>query len=567
MLDLVLRGGTVCDGSGGPAFTADVAIAGGRVAAIGRVSEAARHAVDVAGLIVAPGFVDVHTHYDAQVSWDRMLTPSCWHGVTSVVIGNCGFALAPCRPAERDRLLRMLENVEGMPLASLRAGVDWTWHSIPDYLAMLRARPLGLNVGALIGHSSLRAYVLGDDAYERAATADEIARMATLVRDAMDAGTLGLATSLSPGHVGAGGRPVPSRQATRDELRALAGAMAAGGRGVLEITPATFPLADDECDFLQSIARETGRAVSFSAILDLPDRDGVWPPLFARLRAGQATGALVAPQVSCRPMRFDFDLETGCASLDAVPDWRRFREAGDRAARLALLADDGFRAVVRAATIGRASSPSSRRWAEVVLEETPAAADRPLAGRTLGEIATLRGGDAIDALFDLARADLGARFSMLLLNYDDARVAALLREPESLVALSDAGAHVSVLCDAGYATHLLGYWARERALFAWPEAVRRLTSMPADLYGLAGRGRLVPGAAADVTCFDPTTVGSRTPEKVADFPAGASRWIVRADGIALVVIGGTVFLEHGELTGAQPGRLLGVADQRSSNAS
>jgi N-acyl-D-aspartate/D-glutamate deacylase len=547
VIDLVVRDGRVCDGTGAPSRDADVAIDGGRIVAVGRVDAAARRSVHAAGLLVAPGFVDVHTHYDAQVTWDPLCTPSPWHGVTSVVVGNCGFALAPCRPDGRERLLRMLEHVEGMPLASLRAGVRWEWESVAEYLAMLRSRPLGPNVGVLLGHAALRAFVMGDDAYARAARPAEQETMAALVRDGMAAGALGLATSRSPAHVGEGGRPVPSRLATRDELRALVRAMAADGQGVLEITPETFPIAIEELDFLADLARETRRPVSFSAILAIPDRPRAWDPVFAHLRA---RGDPVRPQVSCRPMRFDFDLETGCASLDALPSWRRWREAGSRTQRLDLLADAGFRATVRAETGGR---PSGERWRDVVVEE----ASSDLVGRTLGELASARGGHPIDALFDVAAADaLAARFSMLLLNYEDDRVGELLEQPESLIALSDAGAHASVLCDAGYATHLLGHWVRERGLFSWEEAVRRLTAMPAAIYGLGDRGRLVPGAAADVVCFDPTRVGSLPAEKLHDLPAGAARWIVRATGIVHVLVNGEPLIADGETIGAMPGRLL-----------
>src|SRR5947208_13928353 len=325
MLGLVPCGGRVCDGSGGPAGDADVGIEAGRVVAIGRTVGAARRTLDVRGLIVAPGFVDVHTHYDAQVTWDRLCTPSCWHGVTSVVIGNCGFALAPCRPSDRERLLRMLEHVEGMPFESLCAGIAWEWESFAEYVRALGARPLGMNVGALLGHSALRAYVMGDDAYARAAQASEVEAMAALVREGMAAGALGLATSRSPAHVGEGGRPVPSRQAGRAEVDALVGAMAESGRGVLEITPETFPVSADELAWLQGLARASRRPVSFSAILDVPDRRGAWEAVYAQLRAGLAAGAAVYPHVSCRPMRFDFDLATGCASLDAMPCLRRWR--------------------------------------------------------------------------------------------------------------------------------------------------------------------------------------------------------------------------------------------------
>ena len=253
-------------------------------------------------------------------------------------------------------------------------------------------------------------------------------------------------------------------------------------------------------------------------------------------------------------MRFEFDLVTGCASLDALPAWKRFREARDHAA---LLADPEFRAAVRAQTLGRPDAPSSKRWATVVVEETRDPAHQRFAGRTLADVAAARGGDVIDALFDLALADdLGTRFSMLLLNYDEDRLGDLLRRPDALIALSDAGAHVSVLCDAGYATYFPGHWVRERGLLPLEEAVRRLTSMPADVYGVADRGRLVPGAAADVTCFDPERIGSRTPERMNDFPAGAQRWIVRAEGVAHVFVGGVPFIEDGELTGNHTGRVV-----------
>ncbi len=557
MLDLVLRGGRVCDGSGAPARDADVGIDAGRVVAVGRVDGAARRTLDVRGLIVAPGFVDVHTHYDAQVTWDRLCTPSCWHGVTSVVIGNCGFALAPCRPSDRERLLRMLEHVEGMPFESLCAGIAWEWESFAEYVRALGARPLGMNVGALLGHSALRAYVMGDDAYARAAQASEVEAMAALVREGMAAGALGLATSRSPAHVGEGGRPVPSRQAGRAEVDALVGAMAESGRGVLEITPETFPVSADELAWLQGLARASRRPVSFSAVLDVPDRRGAWEAVYAQLRDGLAAGAAVYPQVSCRPMRFDFDLATGCASLDAMPCWRRWRAAPTDAARLALVADAEFRAALKAEALGRAEAPASRRWGDVVLEEAGRREHAPFVGRTLAEIAAARGGDAIDALLELSAAEeLRARFSMLLMNYEEEHVGVLLARPESLIALSDAGAHVSVLCDAGYATHLLGRWVRERGLFGWEEAVRRLSAMPAAIYGIPERGLLARGRVADVVCFDPTRVAARAPEKVHDFPGGAARYVVRAEGVEHVLIRGEEFMARGEWTGAHPGVVL-----------
>jgi len=344
---------------------------------------------------------------------------------------------------------------------------------------------------------------------------------------------------------------------------ALVGAMAASGRGVLEITPETFPVSADELAWLQGLARTSRRPVSFSAILDVPDRPGVWEPVYAQLRDGLAAGAAVYPQVSCRPMRFDFDLATGCASLDAMPCWRRWRAAPSDAARLVLLADADFRAAVKAEALGRADAPASRRWGDVVLEEASRPEHAPFVGRTLAEIAAARGGDAIDALLALSAAeDLRARFSMLLVNYDEDHVGMLLGRPESLIALSDAGAHVSVLCDAGYATHLLGHWVRERGLFGWEEAVRRLTAMPAAIYGIPERGLLAPGRVADVVCFDPARVAAHAPEKVRDFPGGAARYVARAEGIEHVFIGGEEFMARGEWTGAYPGTVLDGVNAR-----
>lgn len=556
-VDLVLSGGTICDGTGTPARAGDVVISDGRVLGTGRYDGPTRRRIDVGGLIVAPGFVDVHTHYDAQVWWDPLLTPSCWHGVTTAVIGNCGFSLAPCPPQRRERLLRMLEHVEGMAYESLAAGVTWEWETVPEMAAALDRRSLGANVAFLLGHSAIRAAVLGDESYERPAGEAEIARMAELVREGMAAGAVGFATSRSPGHVGEGGRPVPSRAATPEELRALVRSMAESGRGTLEITPETFPISPAEIGLLEELARESGRPVTWSAVLDLPDRSDAWPPVFARLRLAAARGAHLFPQVSCRPMRFEFDLERGCASLDALASWRRFRACEGQASRLALLGDESFRRALRSETLARPGSLSARRWETVELLEAERPENRALVGRSLGEIARERGGDPFDALLDISREEgLRARFSMLLLNFDEDRVAELLRQPESLIALSDAGAHVAVLCDAGYPTWLLGHWVRERKLFSWEEGVRRLTAMPADVFGLSDRGRLLPGAAADVVCFDPERVAMGPIERWRDLPGGAERCVARADGIEWVFVAGSELLHAGQASDARPGRLL-----------
>ena len=559
VIDLLLRGGVVCDGTGTPPRTTDVAIDGGRIVSLDRAAGPARRVIDVDGLVVAPGFIDVHTHYDAQVTWDGLCTPSSWHGVTTVVLGNCGFALAPCRADDRERLLGILEHVEGMPRESLRAGIRWSWESVPEYLDTLRATALGPNVAALIGHSALRLFVMGDAAGERAARDDEIARMQAIVREAMAAGALGFATSRSPSHVGEGGRPVPSRLATHAELRALAIAMAGSGRGVLEITPETFPITADELAVLQDIARETARPVSFSAMLDLPERDG---------RVGAGVGAAARGRRHGRTRRSAGLLPSHALRLRSPVGLRlagRRRRSGDGSARPATSAHaPRCSSIPRSARpcarrpSARPDAPSSRRWAAVVVEDVRRDDAPPLRGRHArrGRGGARRRRDR-RALRPRRRRRARRPGSRCCCSTTTTRASReLLRQPDGLIALSDAGAHVSMLCDAGYATHLLGHWVRDRGIFPLEEAVRRLTAMPADVYGITDRGRLVPGAVADVTCFDPVRVASRAPERVADLPGGAERLIVRADGIAQVLIGGVPFLEDGVWTGAYPGRAI-----------
>ncbi len=550
--DLLIRGGTLVDGSGAPAHRGDLAIRAGRIAALGDVRGTADRTLDADAAVVAPGFIDIHTHYDAQVFWDRMLSISPWHGVTTVVMGNCGFGVAPTRPAHRELVLRTLERVEGMSLDALLAGVgrDWPFESFAEFLDAIEARGTAINVGALVGHTPVRLHVLGDAASEREATADEIVTMRALVLDGLRAGALGFATSKSPTHVGDAGRPVPSRAASLDEIAALASALGEVGHGVMQATigPGFF------LDELASIALRTRRPVTWTALLG-----GMLGPeghrfVLERSAALQAEGLQVIPQVSCRPLMVEFQMKAPFP-LESMSLFRPVSEA-DHAGKRRLYADPDFRRALRERSqVG----PLGGRFADMQITEH--APDPALAERRVGDVATERGLDAVDLILDLALAsDLETRFRLAVLNTDPAIVAELLAHPAGMLGLSDAGAHASQLCDACAPTELLGSWVRERGVLSLEEGVRRLTGQPASIFGIADRGRLAAGCAADVVVFDPATVGCSPLRRVWDLPGGADRLVSDAAGIHAVIVNGVPIRTDGrdavDPDGALPGRVL-----------
>ena len=550
--DLLIRGGDLIDGTGAPARRGDVAIRDGRVAALGEVKGSARETLDASGCVVAPGFVDIHTHYDAQVLWDRLLSISPWHGVTSVVMGNCGFGIAPTRAEHRDLILRTLESVEGMSLDALRAGVgdDWPFESFPEYLDAVEARGTAIHVGALIGHTPLRMYVMGEESTEREASAEEIARMRALVKQALDAGAIGFATSKAPTHVGYAGKPVPSRQASFEEILALAGPLAEAGHGLTQCTVGSGLFIPQ----LAELQRSTGRTVSWTALLT-----GMFPPemvastleTHAQL---QAEGVEVVPQVSCRPLvvEFQFRAPFPFESLSL------FKEisAADLAGKKRLYADPAWREKFREKASQGVLTGS---WSDMVISECRH--EPGLTERNVAEVAQERGVHPADLALDVALADdLEARFRMPVANTDEAAVADLLRNPNTVLGLSDAGAHASQLCDACAPTHLLGHWVREKGVLSLEEAVRQLTSATADHFGLRDRGRLAVGGPADVCVFEPDTVGCSPLRRVRDFPAGADRLVSDAEGIRAVIVEGTPVRLDGkdavDPEGPLPGRLL-----------
>jgi N-acyl-D-aspartate/D-glutamate deacylase len=550
--DLLIRGGTLIDGTGAPGRPGDLGIRAGRIAAMGKVVGTADRTIDADGRVVAPGFIDIHTHYDAQILWDRGLTISPWHGVTSVVMGNCGFGVAPTRPEHRDLILRTLENVEGMSLEALRAGVgedDWPFETFPEYLDAIEARGCAINVGVMVGHTPIRMYVMGEASTEREATEDETRQMQALVAEAMKAGAIGFATSKAPPHMGYDGRPVPSRLASFDELRALCAELGRSGHGVLQA--AIGPdLLFDELSELQQVA---GRTVSWTALLaDAFGPDGHRGVLQRHLEM-QRAGIEVIPQVSCRPLVMEYQFSSPFP-WESLEMFKPVLQA-DFEGKKRIYADPAFREQLR----GDAGQTYLGGWSSTVVSEH--GADPSLEERPIAEIAKERGQHPGDVALDLSlETNLETRFRVAIMNTTESTVAELLTHPATMLGLSDAGAHASQLCDAGFATHLLGHWVREKGTLPLEQAVRLLTSRSAEVFGIPDRGRLEEGLAADVTIFDPATVACGALRREYDLPAGADRLVADSHGVHAVIVNGVVLREEGvdlvDPEGKLPGRLL-----------
>jgi N-acyl-D-aspartate/D-glutamate deacylase len=534
--DLVIDHAIVLDGLGGPAREGGLAVTGGRIAAVGGDLGPARERIDAGGLALAPGIVDIHTHYDAQLTWDPFATPSTALGVTTVVIGNCGFTIAPCRPADRDLTLRNLTHVEGMSLDAMRAGVRWDFETYPEFLDAMERRGVVPNVASFLGHSSLRTYVLGPDAVRRAATPAEIAEMRRLALEAVRAGAVGFATSTLEQHNGENGIPMPSRLGDEAEMLALTGALGEAGRGVFMITKGMT----SSVPWLEKIAAANGRPVMIAAMfVDPGDPTRVFREL-DEIGAARARGRELWAQVGCFPLGMEFTLRHPYP-LEAFLAWRPAIEATTEADFRRVLADPSFRAKLKAeaAIPGVPNRFSNKTWAHLAIMTVARAEHRPLVGRTIAELARESGRDPFDVFLDFGLdGELDAMFDCKLFNTDEDEVKRLLRHPHAAVALSDAGAHLSFLCDAGFGLHLFGHWVRERGDLTLPEAVKRVTSDVADAYRIEDRGRLVPGAWADLLLFDPKTVARGAKRRVHDLPTGASRLDTPAVGVHGVWVNG-----------------------------
>jgi N-acyl-D-amino-acid deacylase len=554
MHDLIIRNAQIIDGTGAAPYTADLAVANGRIAAIGHDLGPAAETIDADGLALMPGIIDGHTHYDAQITWDPFVDPSPALGVTTVVIGNCGFTIAPCRPADRDITMRNLTHVEGMSLDALRTGIRWDFESFPDYLAMLERQGVGPNVAAFLGHSSLRTYVLGADAAKRVASDEEIARMQAIMREAMAAGAVGFASSTNEPHNGEYGVPMPSRLADDRELRGLVTAMGESGRGLFMLTKGsktTIP-------YLESLAAVSGRPVLIAAMLHNSTNPTRVFNGIDEMKAARGRGNMLTAQVACTPLTMDFTLANPYV-FEGLDAWRPAMEAHGDAIK-SVYADPEFRARVKADLIQlRGMRLFNSEWDKLQIVETAKPENRRLEGRTIADLAAEADIHPLDYILDLGLSeDLATQFTAVLLNSDEQAVGRLVSDPDNHVALSDAGAHLTFLCDAGFGLHLIGHWARDLKLMPIETAVHKLTAQPAALFGIADRGTLAAGQAADLLLFDPATIGSGAKRRVHDLPAGAPRLTVEAEGVRGVWVNGVrVADERGMIEGVgRPGRVI-----------
>ena len=552
--DLLIRNGTVVDGSGAAPRPADIGIAGGRIAHIGTIRESAKRVIDAADCVVAPGFIDPHTHYDAQICWDGAVTPSSWHGVTSVVMGNCGVGIAPCRPAAREIAMRDLVNVEAIPFEVLDQGITWDWETFPQYLDAAAARKPSLNFAFLAPLTPFRHYVMGEASMQRAASPQETAQVKALLGEAMDAGAFGFSSTLLNQHMGFAGRPLACRNASREELQAYCNALQERGKGAIEIamTKQIGVLDDPELELLDFMLTESARPITFIAMFD---RDDISEAVRTSLRKAAPLIARGArPQTSPLPLTREVNMRNPF-SFAAFPSWQRVFEDKSREAQAAVYRDPAFRARFREELKRPAAFGN---WERITLHEVKSAALKHLEGQTVAEIASAQGKDGVDAFLDITLADdLENEFTMSSFNTRIDRMAEILNNPDMLLGLGDGGAHLDMLCDSGYPTYVLGTWVRERKVLTLQEAVRRMTSDPADFFGIKDRGRLQPGLAADIVVFDPATVGSAgRPERRYDLPGGAKRMVMRSRGIEYTVVNGAVTWEGGTLTGAAAGKVL-----------
>jgi N-acyl-D-aspartate/D-glutamate deacylase len=553
-LDLKITNGTIIDGTGAAGYIGDIGIKDGKIVTVGQVEGDATREIDATGLVISPGFVDIHTHYDAQVIWDQMLSISPWHGVTTAVIGNCGFGVAPTRPEHRTSIMRTLEKVEGMSYDALSEGLgeDWPFESFAEYMDAIESRGTAINLAVLAGHTPIRTYVMGPDAVERTADDEEISSMADIVREAMEAGAIGFSTSQATTHHGYGGTPVPSRLADMIEMDSLVAAARLGGANIVQATvgPTLFH------EQLALLSQKHDIPVTWTALLSGMSGPGSHRRHQETTRKLRADGVKIHPQVACRPINFDFEFNEPFP-FEMRPLFKQIMEA-DREGRKALYRDPDFRSAFREDT-GAGAKNAVAGWIErCVISMAPG--NPEWEEQPLRQIAESVGKDPIDFALDLSlETDFVARFRFPIVNYDEEEVAELLQDDNLILGLSDAGAHASQLCDACYSTHLLGYWVRDKATLKLEKAIHMLTQKPAELFGIKDRGILAEGAMADVVIFNPETIAAGGLKRVYDLPTGADRLVSPASGIQAVIVNGELLIEENETkeaTSSLPGKLL-----------
>lgn len=559
MYDLILKGGRIYDGSGMPSFNGDVAISDGRIAAIGRIDAAADRVLDVGGLAVAPGIIDFHTHFDAQVWWDPLASSSTEHGVTTVVMGNCGLTLAPCKPESRDALIGTFVRVEDMSRQCLQAGIPWEWTTHGEYLDALERKPLGLNVATLIGHCAVRQFAMGEASVERAANDGEIAEMENLVRQGMAAGAFGFSTNANQRHYREDGKPVASRFAGLDEVARLCRVVGEARSGLVQFTHGAFAAPEHVAHIGQwydTILKETRRPLIGESIRHFWKEPDLWRKQLndveERCRQGYAAYAMTSTRRTLR--RWTFKDST---RFDEMPAWKNL---------MTLPLDqrkEKFRDPQIRRDLDRAMAESkpisfSCRWDSIAIKKAARPQNKTLEGKTIDELARMQAKPPIDALLDLALAeDLETTFEDAATQADEKAVRDIFNNPHVLLGQSDAGAHVANANPGfGYATTMLAYWVRDRQIMSLEDAIKKLTFLPASIFGIHDRGLLRPGMAADIFVFDPANIDLAEPEKVQDLPGGAPRYIQSAKGIHCTIVNGAVLMKDGAHTGLYPGKVL-----------
>ena len=552
--DVLIKNGTLIDGTGSPARHGSIAITNGQIAEVGDIDSGATQIIDADGAVVAPGFIDPHTHYDAQICWDGAVTPSSWHGVTSVVVGNCGVGIAPCRPESRDIAMHDLVNVEAIPYDVLEEGITWDWETFPEFMNAAERRAPSLNLAFLAPLTPFRHYVMGTESLERAATPEETRDIQALLGEAMDVGAFGFSSTILNQHLGFQGRPLACRNASRDELKAYANVLKVRDKGAIEValTRQVGVLEEEQCELLDFLLDHSGRPVTFIALFDRDDIPEAVRDTLRRAAPMIKKGA--RPQTSPLPLTREINMRSPF-SFAAFPSWKRLFEDTSEQAQIAVYKDRAFRDQFRE----ELRNPLTfGNWERITLHEAQSDSLKSLEGLTVAEIARAQGKDAVDTFLDTAIADdLSCEFTMASFNTRVDRMAELLNDPSILIGLGDGGAHVDMLCDCGYPTYLLGTWVRERGVLSIEQAVRRLTSDPADLFGISDRGRLHPGLAADIVIFDPETVGSgNRGERRYDLPGGGKRMVMPSRGVQYTLVNGDVVYAGGQIVGGGSGQIL-----------
>ena len=558
MYDLIIENARICDGTGKPSFHGNVAVKDGMIAAVGKGNgEAATKKINADGLALAPGFIDPHTHYDAQVAWDPMVTCSSWHGITTVVMGNCGVGVAPVRPKTRDIVMWDLVNVEAIPFDVMQQGIEWQWETHAQYLDVLQKRGMGINVASMAALTPLRHYVIGEESFERAATPEEIATMQNVFRDAIRAGAFGLSSTILNNHIGFEGRPLACRNASREELSALCQVLREEGRGTIEIALTGTNIgqvSDDEYDLLKFLVDESHRPVTFLALFNKPGKPESYLNAVEKIQPILGWNKAV-PQVTCRPLRVQFNMRNPFI-FAIFSTWHQvFNKSVEE--QMKIYGDPDFRRAFREEMDRRRIFAGQWGRMTVLDAKNPEVQKHVESKKTVAQIARDQGKEPIDVFLDLAIADrLELLFDLQALNFELEGVKNLVTDQRFLIGLSDGGAHVDMLCDAGYATYLLGRWVREYQVLSLEEGVRRLTSVPADLFGIPKRGRIEQGLVADLTLFDPDTVDAKDPEYVWDLPGGGKRFVAKSKGIKTTIVSGHVLYQNDEYQGGLPGKVL-----------